>query len=88
MHELSGVQAEVTLERPSTIDGQTDVDRGSDEQGTSRQEQYHHTDVTPDAAAARWTDTAASTSTDRQLHDCTVGEQGGASTTDGQTNVD
>ena len=39
-------------------------------------------------AAERWTDAAASTSTDNQAHDSTVGNQGGASTTDGQTNVD
>jgi hypothetical protein len=82
------VQADVTLERPSTTDGQTDVDRGSDEHETSRQEQYHHTNPTPDVAAVRWTATAASTSTDHQLHDDPVGEQGDASTTDGQTNVD
>ena len=79
---------DVTLERPSTNVGQTDVDRCSDEYETSIQEQNHDTDVTPDAAAARWTDTAESTFTDHQSHDSTVGEQGGASTTDGQTNVD
>ena len=69
-------------------DGQTDVDRGSDEHETSRHEQYHHTDVTPDAAAVRWADTEVSTSMNRQPHDSTVDEQGGASTTDGQTIVD
>ena len=53
-----------------------------------RHEQHHHTDATPDTVAARWTDTAASMSTDHQLHDSTVGEQGDASTADGQTNVD
>jgi hypothetical protein len=82
------VEADGTLERPSTTDGQTDFDRGSDEQETSRPEQYHHMDSTPDVAAERWTDTAVSTSTDHEPHDSTVGEQGGASTTDGQTNVD
>jgi hypothetical protein len=41
-----------------------------------------------DAAAARWTGTAASISTDHQPHDSTVDEQGGASTTDRQKNVD
>jgi hypothetical protein len=82
------VQVECTLERPSTTDGQADVDRGSDVQETSRQEQYHHTHVTPDMAAVRWTDTGASTSTDHQAHDSTVGNQRGASSTDGQTNVD
>ena len=88
MHESPGVQADVTLERPPTTDGQTDVDRDSDEDETSRQRQDHHTDTTLDMAAARWTDTATSTSTDHQPHDSTVGEQGGASTTDGETNVD
>jgi hypothetical protein len=44
--------------------------------------------ATSDMAAERWTDTAASTSTDHQPHDSTVDEQGGASTTDGQPNVD
>jgi hypothetical protein len=39
-------------------------------------------------AAARWTDTVASTSIEHQPHDSTLDEQGGASTTDGQTNVD
>ena len=82
------MQVDGTLERPSTTDGQSDVDRGSDEQETSRQRQYHDTDSTLDAVAARWTDTPASTSTDHQPRDSTVGEQGGASTTDGQTNVD
>ena len=67
--------------------GRTDVDRGSGEQETSRREQYHYTDPTPVAAAARWTDTAASTSTEGQPHDSTVGEQGDASTADGQTDV-
>jgi hypothetical protein len=82
------VQADVTFERPSTTDAQKDVDRGSDEQATSRQEQHHHTDTTLDVGAVCWTDTAASTSTDLELHDSTVGNQGGASSTDGQTNVD
>ena len=82
------VQTDVTLERPSTTDGQRDDDRDSDEHETSRQEQCHHTDSTPDAAAASWPDTAASTFTDHQPHDSTVGDQGNASTTDGQTNVD
>ena len=80
--------ADVTLERPSTTDGQTDVDRGCDGIETSRQEQQHHTEPTPNAAAERLTDTAASMSTYHQLHDSTVGEQGDASTTDGQTDVD
>ena len=88
MREPSGVQVDGTLERPSTTDGQTDVDGDSDEQETSIQEQLHHTDTTPDMAAARWTDTAAFTSTDHQLHDSTMDEQEGASTTDGQTNVE
>ena len=44
--------------------------------------------ATSDLAAARWTDAAASTSTDQQPHGSTVDEQGDASTTDGQTNVD
>ena len=88
MHESSVVHVDVTRERPPTTDRQTDVDRGSDEQATLRQKQHHHTDPTPDAEAARWTDTAESTFTDHQSHDSTVGEQGGASTTDGQTNVD
>jgi hypothetical protein len=82
------VQADVTLEHPSTTDGQKDVDSCSDEHEASRQEQNHHTDPTPDVVAARWTDAAASTSTDLQSHDSTVGDQGDASTTDGQTNVD
>ena len=82
------VQADVMLERPSTTDGQTDVDRGSGEQETSRHEQDHDTDPTPDATAAPWTGTAASTFTAHQLHDSTVGEQGDASTTDGQINVE
>ena len=69
-------------------DGRTAVDRRTDEHETSRQQQYHHTTPTPDATAARWTDAAASTSTDLQSHDSTVGDQGDASTTDGQTNVD
>ena len=77
-----------TVERQSTSEGQTHVDRGSDEHEASRQDQYHHTDSTPDVTAARWTDTAASTSTDRQTHDSTVDEQGGASMTDGQTDDD
>ena len=69
-------------------DGQTDVDRGSDEHETSRQEQHHHTDPTPEVAAACWTDTVASTSTYHQPHDSTVDVQGDASTTDGQTDDD
>jgi hypothetical protein len=69
-------------------DGQTDVDSGSVECGTSRQEQDHDADSTPDMAAERWTETTASTSTDHQPHDSTVDVQGDASTTDGQTNVD
>ena len=77
-----------TLERPSTTDGQTDVDRDSDEEETSRHEQHHHTDATLEMTTACWTDTAASTSTDRQPHDSTVNEQGDASKADGQTNVD
>jgi hypothetical protein len=81
------MQAHVTLERPSTTDGQTDVDRGSDERDTSRQKQHHHTYPSPDTAPARWTDTVVSTSSDLELHDSTVGEHGGASTTDGQTVV-
>jgi hypothetical protein len=88
VHESPGVQADVTFERPSTTDAQKDVDRGSDEQDRSRQEQYHDTDTTTDTVAARWTDTAASTFTDHQLHDSAVVEQGDASSTDGQTNVD
>ena len=60
VHESSGVQVDGTLERPPTTDGQTDVDRGSDEHEASRQEQYHHTELTPDVAAVRWTDTATS----------------------------
>ena len=88
VHESSGVRVDGALERPSTTDGQTSVDRSGDEQETSRQEQLHHTDLTPDMAAARWADTAASTSTDHQSHDSTVGEQGGASTVDAQTSVD
>ena len=82
------MQVECTLERPSTTDGKTGVDRGSVEHETSRQEQHHHTDSTSDAAAARWTATAAFTSTDHQAHDGTVVDQGDASTNDGQTNVD
>ena len=82
------MQVDVTLERPSTTDGQTDVDRGSGEQETSRQEQHHHTDPTTDTVAACWADTVASTSTDHQAHDSTVDEQGDTSTTDGQTNVE
>ena len=82
------VQADVTLEHPSTTDGQKDVDSCSDEHVASRQEQCHHTELTPDVAAASWPDTAASMSTDHQLHDSTVGEQGDASTTVGRTNVD
>ena len=82
------MQVDVTLERPSTTDGQTDVDSGSHEHHTSRRQQNHHTDATPDAVVARWTDTAASTFTDHQPHAGTVDEQGDASTTDGQTNVD
>ena len=79
---------DVTLDRPSTTYGQRDVDRGSDEQETSRQEKYHHTDSTPDATVVGWTNAAPSTSTDHQSYDSTVGEPRGASTTDGQTNVD
>jgi hypothetical protein len=82
------VYADGKFERPSATDGQTHVDRGSDGHETSRQEHDHHTDATLYAAAARWTDAAASTSTDHQQHDSTGDEQGGASTTDGQTNVD
>jgi hypothetical protein len=82
------VVADGTVARPSTTNGQTDVDRGSDEHETSRQEQHHHTDPTPDVAAACWTDPAASTSTDHRPYDSTVGEQGGASSTDGEANVD
>ena len=82
------MQVDVTLERPSTTDGQTEVDGDSDEQETSIQEQLHHTDTTPDMAAARWTVTAASTATDLQSHASTVDEQGDASTTDGQTDVE
>ena len=81
------IHVDVTLERQSTTDGQTDVDRDSDEHETSRQEQFHHADATLGAAAVRWTDTAASTFTDHKPHDSTVDEQGGASTTEGQTNV-
>jgi hypothetical protein len=81
------VQADVTRDRPSTTDGRADVDRGIDEQETSRQE-HHHTESTLDVTAEHRTDTAASTSTDFQLHDSTVDEQGDAPTTDGQTNVD
>ena len=55
-------QTDVALERTSTTDGKTDVDRGSDEQDTSRQERHHQTDPTRDAAVARWTGTPASTS--------------------------
>ena len=51
MHESAGVQVDGTLEPPSTTDGQTDVDRGSDEQETTRQEQHHDTDATPDTVA-------------------------------------
>ena len=87
VHESPGVQTDDTLEGRSTTHGQTDVDHDSDEDETSRQEQYHETDPKPDAAAARWTDKVASTSTDHQPHDSTVGEQGDASTTEGQTNV-
>jgi hypothetical protein len=82
------VYADGTLERPSTTDGQTDVDYAVDEQETSTHEQHHDTDPALDMAAARWTDTAASTFTDLQRHDSTVGEQGDASTTDLQTSVD
>jgi hypothetical protein len=82
------VQADVVLERPSTTDGQTDADRGSEKHETTRQKEHHHTDRTTDTAAVHWTDTAASTSTDHQPHANTVVEQGGASTTDGRTNVD
>ena len=82
------MQADGTLERPSTTDGRAGVDRGSDEHEKSRREQHHDADATPDMAAVRWTDTAAFTSTDHKPHDSTVGDQGDASTTDGQTNVD
>jgi hypothetical protein len=82
------VQTDDTLERPSTSDGQTDVDRGSDEQETSRQEQHHDADPTSTVAGASWIDTAASTSIEHQPHDSTLDEQGDAPTTDGQTNVD
>ena len=88
MPKSAGVQVHGTLERPSTSDGQTDADYSSDELDTARQEQYHHSDPTPDVAAARWTDTAASPSTDHQPHDSTAGDQGAASATEGQTNVD
>ena len=77
-----------TVERQPTSEGQTHVDRGTDEHETSRQEQYHDTDPTSDAAAARRTEAAATTSTDLQSHDSTVGDQGDATTTDRQTNVD
>ena len=73
VYESSGVLADGALERPSTTDGQTDVDSDSDEQETSRGEQCHHMDVTPDAAAAHWSDTVASTSADHQPHGSTVG---------------
>ena len=82
------MEADVTLQRQSTTDGQTDVGHGSDEHETSTQEQHHHTDSTADVAATRLTDTAVSTSTDLQSHDSTAGDQGAASATDGQTNVD
>jgi hypothetical protein len=88
VHESSGLHVDVTLDRPPTTYGQTDAGRGSDEHETSRQQQNHHTDATPDAAVARWTDTAATTSADHQPHDSTAGDQGAASTTEGQTNVD
>jgi hypothetical protein len=88
VHESSGVQVECTLERPSTTDGQTDVELGSDEQEMSRQEQHDHSDPTLDVAAVCWTDTVASTSTYLQGNDGPAVEQGDTSTTDGQTNVD
>jgi hypothetical protein len=86
--ESSWVKADGTLERPSTTDGQTDDGRDSDEHKTWRQERLHQTDPTCDVAAVRWTDAVASTSTDHQPRDSTVGDQGDASSTDGQTNVD
>ena len=83
------MQGDGTLQRPSTTDGQTDVDRGSDEHKTSRQGQHHDTDPTPGVVAARWTNTAASFSTYHQPRDSTVREQGdAAATTHRQTNVD
>ena len=82
------MQVDATLERPSMTVGQTDVDRCSEEQETSRLEQHHDTDPTPDAAAVRWTDTAASMSTNHQPHHGAAVEQEGTSTTDGQTVVD
>ena len=82
------IHVDVTLERQSTTDGQTDVDRDSDEHETSRQEQHHRTESTLDMTAVRWTNTSAPTSTDHQPHDSTAGDQGAASATDGQTNVD
>ena len=83
-----GVVADGTVERPSTTDERTDVDRGSDEHATSREEQHHDTNPTSEAAAARSTDTVASTFTYHQPHDSRVDEQGDAPTTDGLTNVD
>ena len=88
LHESSRMEADGTLERRSKTDGQTGVDRSSDEHKTSRQRQYHHTDWTPDVAAVRWTATAASKSTYLQPHDSPGDVQGDASSTDGQTNVD
>ena len=82
------MQVGCSLERSSTTDGQTNVDRGSDEHETSRQEQHHRTDSTPGTTVERWTDAAASTSTDLQSRGSTVDEYGGASTTHGLTNVD
>ena len=73
VHESPGVQTDDSLEGRSTTHGQTDVvDHDSDEEETSIQEQNHDTDLTPDAAAASWPDTATSTSTDYQPHDSTV----------------
>ena len=88
VRESSGVQVDNTLERPSTTNGQTDVDHSSDEHETQRQEQLRHPDPTSDATAARWIDKAASTSMEHQPHDSTLDEQGGTSTTDGEKNVD
>ena len=55
---------------------------------TTAPRQHQDNDCTQSATAvARWTDVAASTTTFHQPHYSTVGVQGGASTTDGQTNV-
>ena len=88
MQASSGVQIDGMLERQSTTDGQTHVGHGSDEHETSREEQHRPASPTSDMAAARWSDTAASTLTEHQPHYSTVDEQGDASTADGQTNVD